>query len=302
MAGNTLRASCPYCKASALKAHGVYRRSDGTRVRRYRCRLCGRTFSDATGSPAFRLRKRAEWNRMIELLSDYLPLRRVAAMLRVSLPTAFRWRHRALAILARRPRTRLRGNVCVGYFYVRYSEKGSRTCNGPGSWGYYNWLRRRVLDPMRSSGRFRLLVDGRPSVILVAQNERGYQLYNLGQGQITPERLASGLKALVRAGSVVYAYDSRYFAAACEQSGLHFRDASQALRRARGRRTEPGDCWDGLPAVPEYAYGWFWQFHGIATRYLNHYIAWYCEIVRKCARSRQGGSSAADLDALRAVS
>src|SRR5690606_33462342 len=106
---------------------------DGTCLKRYLCRACGRTFSEATGTPACRLRKRKEWNEMAHLLTDYLPLRTMAARLKVSLSTAFRWRHRALAALGHQPRPQPAGRVCVGCFVIRYSEEGSRTCNGPGS-------------------------------------------------------------------------------------------------------------------------------------------------------------------------
>lgn len=291
---------CPHCRSRAVQGHGGYRRKDGSQVRRYRCQGCGRTFSQVTGSPAFRLRKRAEWNRMVELLTDYLPLRRVASMLGVSLSTAFRWRHRALAALAQRPRPQLEGRVCVGYFYIPYSEKGSRTCRGPGSWGYFNWLRKGVMDPTRSGSRFRLLIDGRPNVILVAQNEKGYQMCNLGQGRVTPEMLAAGLKTLVAPHSRVYGYDRRHLPRACETSNLHFRDASRALNAVCEGRTDAEDYWAELPRVPEYAYGWFRQFGGVATRYLEHYIVWYCDLVRRTERPGAARPRAPELDLLRA--
>lgn len=302
MSGSVTRpATCHHCQATAVQGHGSYKRRDGTCLKRYLCRACGRTFSEATGTPACRLRKRKEWNEMVHLLTDYLPLRKMAARLKVSLSTAFRWRHRALAALAQQPRPQLEGRVCVGYFVIRYSEKGSRTCNGPGSWGYFNWLRRRVLDPTRTGQRFRLLTDGRPSVIMVAQNEDGYRLFDLGQGRVTPERLAMGLKALVRPDSVVYAYEQRHFKVACQQSNLRFRDASRALGLLYEGNTEAEDYWAGLPAVPEYAYGWFRQFNGIATRYLEHYMAWYCDIVRKVIRNQRTHRDLPELELLKAT-
>ncbi len=237
---------------------------------------------------------------MVSLLVGFLPLRQVAARLGVSLSTAFRWRHRALAVLAQKPRTQLEGRVCVGCFYIRYSEKGSRICNGPGSWGYDHWLRKGVLDPTRTDQRFRLLADGRPNVILVAQNEQGYQLFHLGQGRVTADRLATGLKALLRPGSEVYAYQQRHFEAACRQSNLQFRDANRALALLYDRKTEAEEYWADLPAAPEYAYGWFRQFNGIATRYLEHYMVWYCEVVRKLARNLRRDSDLPELGMLTA--
>lgn len=298
--GSAAQRRCPACGESAVIRHGSFRMASGQRVQRYLCKSCWRTFSPNTGTPAHRIHKQRAWREMIELLADNLPLRQVASRLNIALSTAFRWRHRALAVLAQKPRTQLEGRVCVGCFYIRYSEKGSRICNGPGSWGYDHWLRKGVLDPTRTDQRFRLLADGRPNVILVAQNEQGYQLFHLGQGRVTADRLATGLKALLRPGSEVYAYQQRHFEAACRQSNLQFRDANRALALLYDRKTEAEEYWADLPAAPEYAYGWFRQFNGIATRYLEHYMVWYCEVVRKLARNLRRYSDLPELGMLTA--
>lgn len=51
---------CESCGASEWRPHGSYRTSDGVRVRRFRCAGCGRTRSERTGTPSYRLKRGAE--------------------------------------------------------------------------------------------------------------------------------------------------------------------------------------------------------------------------------------------------
>ena len=226
---------------------------------------------------------------MLHLLRETLPLRRTASLLRISVSTAFRWRHRALAALRRQVRP-LGGAVSVRVFLVKYSEKGSRVCNGPGSWGYWNNLRRGphpsgLFQPKAPGGarrRFRLLIDGRPLGVMAAQTEQGYELAVIGQGRITPAYLAKGLAQLVKKGSHVYAPGWTEYTKACETLGLiHHNgwaaldEGAEATPGAPARDANHAPVW--CPVPPE---SWLRTFKGVATRYLAHYLAWYRDIAR----------------------
>ena len=286
------RALCPRCGDSRVAKNGSFRLRSGERVQRYLCRACGRTFSPLTGKPAYRLRKRAEWNAMVHLLQTELPLRQTASRLSISLSTAFRWRHRALAYLNRRVCAPLGGDVSVRFFRVKYSEKGSRICNGPGSWGYWNIARRgpepewRPRPRMATSGkrRFRLLIEGRPVGVMVAQNEGGCELCILGQGRTTPELFGRGLAQLVKPGSQVFSFGGfrHDFEEACEALGLAHHDGHPSPDRVR------------VAPLPG---SWLRRFKGVATRYLAHYLAWFRDIVHHAGAP--GGTVPAECPTLR---
>ncbi len=233
---------CPACGGAQVVRHGSFRMASGQRVQRYLCKTCRRTFSPNTGTPAYRIRKQEQWREMIDLLVDDLPLRQVASCLGIALSTAFYWRHRALAALSARPREKLSGDVRVETFRVKYSEKGSRTTNGPGSWGYWNIVRRGIGPggPMRPglapAGRngFRLLIDGRPVSVMVAETDSGYELGILGQGRRTPDLVGEGLSRMVRPGSRVYAFGGSEYEKACEMLGYEYRDGIAAVSMCAG--------------------------------------------------------------------
>lgn len=289
------RRSCPRCGGRQVALHGGFRMASGRRVQRYLCRTCRRTFSSNTGTPSYRIRKQENWFAMVELLAENLSLRQVASRLGISLSTAFRWRHRALAVLAAQPRAQLEGDVSVDVFLVKYSEKGSRICNGPGSWGYWNLLRRGLADGGSRScagggrNRFRLFIDGRPLNVMVAETDGGYELEILGQGRRTPDMVGQGLSRLVKPGSRVFAFGGNEYRQACELLGYTHHDgvaaialqAKSAAPASSGGNQNGGEARRVYPTrSPNLPTWWLRQFRGVATRYLHHYLAWFRHIVR----------------------
>lgn len=88
--------SCPFCETRAdyvvdfrtIVRHGVYRRtSDSKAIERYRCRLCQKTFSQATKDPCFRQKKRHKNKRIGELLASGATQRRIARLERLNRKT-----------------------------------------------------------------------------------------------------------------------------------------------------------------------------------------------------------------------
>jgi transposase-like protein len=67
-------------------------------LQRYRCRGCGKTFNALTRTPLARLRYRERWLDQSQALIDGLSVTKAAQQLEVARSTAFRWRHRFLAL------------------------------------------------------------------------------------------------------------------------------------------------------------------------------------------------------------
>jgi transposase-like protein len=84
---------CPKCKAQHVVRNG---QADG--LQRYKCRGCGCTFNSLTGTPLARLRYRDKWVEQAQAMNDGLSVRKAAAAMDVHRTTAFRWRHRFLAL------------------------------------------------------------------------------------------------------------------------------------------------------------------------------------------------------------
>ena len=112
---------CPHCSAERVVKNGS---ADG--LQRYKCRSCRKTFNALTGTPLARLRMKGKWLEQTAALRDGLSLTQVTERMGISRHTAFRWRHRFLAL----PKT-VKAQALVGIaetdetFFLR-SNKGQR--------------------------------------------------------------------------------------------------------------------------------------------------------------------------------
>ena len=115
------RPACPHCSHDRVHRWGGF-----AGRRRYRCTACGRTFSDFTGSPLAALKHVNRWPAFCHCSLASLSVRRTGRLLGVDKGTAFRWRHRLLAALDASDYRVLIGSVMVDETSFRYSEKGRR--------------------------------------------------------------------------------------------------------------------------------------------------------------------------------
>ena len=77
--------------------HGFYRTTSGVR-RRFRCRICGRTFCSNTGTPYHRLQHRhATFDEAASLSVEGLSRSAIARVKRIAWNTVHRWLQRAAA-------------------------------------------------------------------------------------------------------------------------------------------------------------------------------------------------------------
>ena len=98
---------CPHCHSTRFRKHGFfYRRDDARRVQRYRCSLCGRSFSRAGFTPFYRHRHRRLKERIRLSLATNGTIRGTARSLKVDKSTVSRY----LVLLARQVRLRRQRN------------------------------------------------------------------------------------------------------------------------------------------------------------------------------------------------
>ena len=98
---------------------------------RYRCGVCGRTFNALSGTPLARLRHRECWGEYARALIDGDTVRGAARRCGVHKNTAFRWRHRFLALPADVKPSSLHGIVEADETYFLESHKGDRHLRRP---------------------------------------------------------------------------------------------------------------------------------------------------------------------------
>jgi transposase-like protein len=113
---------CPHCGGRSLRPWG-----NASGLPRYRCGDCRRTFNGLTGTPMARLRKKDRWLDQAKALTTGESVAKAAKRCGVAVTTAFRWRHRFLSAPALDKPTRLTGIVEADETFILESFKGKRS-------------------------------------------------------------------------------------------------------------------------------------------------------------------------------
>ena len=64
---------CPYCQGVDIVGHGNYKGR-----KRYKCKICAKTFNDLTGTSVSCIHKTDEWKSYLHCIADNLTLREAA--------------------------------------------------------------------------------------------------------------------------------------------------------------------------------------------------------------------------------
>jgi transposase-like protein len=247
---------CPSCACERYYRHG---QANG--LQRYRCRACGRTFNDLSGTPLARLRLREKWLDYLGTMLESKSVRAAASQIGVHRNTAFRWRHRFLE----RPRhdqpEHLVGIAEADEMFMLESQKGSRKLNRA--------ARKRG---GRASKRG---ISRELDCILVARDRSGQTVDALvGRGALTVTQLECHLlPRLDREVLLVSDSHAAYRSFACKHGIAH-----EAVNLRAGVRVRHGAAGaihvQNVNAYHQRFRQWLSRFRGVASRYLANYLGW----------------------------
>jgi transposase-like protein len=242
---------CPHCDGEFIVRNGT---ANG--LQRYKCRACGKTFNALTGTPLARLRHKGKWLDQTRALADGLTVRRASEHLSVAPSTAFRWRHRFLAVPRSVKPVALAGVAEIDETYVLESFKGQKVVGR---------------SPRKRGGSAATRGLSREQIpILVARDRSGtttdYVLSDSRKGAVM-----AVLKPLLPADVVVCTDGGGSIGQAVNDLGLeHHRVVTSKGVHAIG-------AWH-IQNVNSYHgrfKGWMHRFHGVATSYLENYLGWF---------------------------
>ena len=120
---------CPYCGSNKICKNGFT-----GKAQQFRCNACKKNYSIRTNTIFFQTHKSIKlWQKYIELFSQGLALRKIVVELdnKISLPTAFFWRHKILKVLTKKDdNDKLGGIIEADETFFEKSQKGSRNVKG----------------------------------------------------------------------------------------------------------------------------------------------------------------------------
>lgn len=248
---------CPHCGHQKVVRNG---NADG--LQRYKCRECGRTFNALTGTPLARLRQKGKWLEQAEVLRDGVTITQAAARLKVARSTAFRWRHRFMALPKTVQAQALRGIAEADETFFLRSNKGQRK------------LDRKPRKRGGSASKRGLSKEQVP--VLVARDRSGgtadFILAADGKANIV-----AALKPILASDAILCTDGSSVLAAAAKEIGVTHRPVNISA----GQRVIAGVYHiQNVNAYDSRLKNWIRRFHGVATKYLDSYLGWFRTIDR----------------------
>ena len=247
----------PRCNSEHWHRHG--RAND---LQRFRCRACGRTFNDLTGTPLARLRLKGKWLDYLSVLLDSLTVRAAAKRVGVHRNTAFRWRHRFLDRVKDDRPAQLTGIVEADETFLLESQKGSRKLERA---------------PRRRGGKAALRgMSHHLDCILVARDRSGNTIDAVtGRGALKASQLVRHLLPKLAPQALLVTDANAAYRSFVRAHGI----AHQAVDLQAGARVR-ASAQGAIHVQNVNAYHrrfkeWLARFHGVASRRLPNYLGWH---------------------------
>lgn len=227
---------------------------------RYRCKDCRKNFTDITSTPLYRTHKPDKWLDFIKCMLEGYSLRKSAELIGdVHFVTLFYWRHKVLSALKQMDFSTFSGIVEMDETYFLYSEKGKRNIKGR--------------KPRKRGGTstFRGISHEQVCVLIARDRQKSTYSGVLGRGRIVKTQLDKAIGSKLSSDNTLCTDAWRAFSTYAKSKGLeHYRFKSNGTERVKGLYH--------IQNVNNYhsrLKGWMQRFNGVATKYLNDYLAWF---------------------------
>lgn len=258
------RLICPHCNNHSVVRFGKYvikTRTGEVKRQRYRCKSCRQTFNDLTNTPFQRTRRPHLWVRFIECMIEGFSLRKCAELLHgeVTHVTLFYWRHKILAALKQIPTEAFQSIVEMDETYFLYSERGKRN------------IAERKPRKRGGKAKYRGISNEQVSVLVARDRQKITYSGVLGRGRIRTMNLDEAICGHLTDSNVLCTDSWRAFSSYANTKGLaHYRFKSDGKQRVKGVYHI-----QNVDSYHSRLKRWFDRFNGVATKYLQHYLAWF---------------------------
>ena len=247
---------CPSCTCKQYHRHG---QANG--LQRYRCRACGRTYNDLSGTPLARLSLREKWLDYLGCVLESKSVRASASQVGVHRNTAFRWRHRFLEGPRHDRPDRLHGIAEADEMFILESQKGSRKLDRPAR---------------KRGGRANKRGISRELDCVLVARDRGGQIVDavVGRGALTAAQLERHLLPRLDRQVLLVSDAHGAYRSFARKHGI----AHEAVNLRAGVRVRHGAAGaihvQNVNAYHQRFRQWLGHFRGVASRYLPNYLGW----------------------------
>ena len=221
---------------------------------RYKCKTCTVTFNAFSGTALARLRHPEKWNNYLTGMTYSMSLRSAASEYNIDLKTSFRWRHRFLEVINNDQAEELCEITELDETFFRESFKGQRKdLPRPARKRENDPNKARKVPVMVARDRKQHTVDG------ILENESADELCQHLNGRISIEATVCADAHLAHEKlAEMLGFD---FKELVTTAGQHVLEGIYHIQHVNAYHSELKRWIKGV-------------FHGVATCYLPHYLAW----------------------------
>ncbi|MED4727222.1 IS1595-like element ISAnmi1 family transposase [Aneurinibacillus migulanus] len=247
--------NCAHCKSNSVVRFDKY---NGRQ--RYKCKNCGKTFSDLTNSPLQGTHYPEKWIQFIDCMLKGMSLRESSKELGVHHVTLFYWRHKVLAALEQMQIEQFEGILEVDETYFLFSEKGKKNINDR--------------KPRKRGGvsQFRGISKEQVCVIVGRDRNKNTVSKVACLGRIEKTQVEKTIGRFISNDAILCTDGWRgYKTYAIEKGLVHYRiDTKKTGYVIKGLfHIQNVNNYHGRLKQ------WLDRFKGVASKYLNHYLAWF---------------------------
>ncbi|WP_166726914.1 IS1595 family transposase [Crenobacter cavernae] len=246
-------AACPHCAGATFCRWG-FTDAGG---QRYRCRDCGRSFTGLTGTPLCRIHDKHQLLANAQCMRDRLSVRAAAKQLGVHRNTAFRWRHLLMPSLERHQPAALEGVAEADEVFFRLSFKGCKR-------DMPRLAYRRAM-PATKRG---ISAEQIPVLTALCRGSRHSFMAVLPPLPNTAS-VSTALGPLVKPDTVLCADSAGLYKPLGKKLGI------TVWQIPSGSHKQGANHIQNVNALHSRIRGWFRPFKGVATKYLDKYLAWF---------------------------
>ncbi|KQL18390.1 IS1595 family transposase [Cytobacillus solani] len=246
---------CPHCSSEHVVRFGKY---NGRQ--RFRCKCCGKTFTDTTNTVLYHTRKGNEWITFVDCMFRGYSLRKSAEIVGVTWVTLFYWRHKLLNALKQLDVEHFEGIVEIDETYFLYSQKGQL--------GITERKSRKRGGKSKHRG-----ISHEQVCVLVARDRTKATVSKVAcMGRIVKPKVDDLIGSKLSKENVIVTDAWRAYKTYAKEKGLeHYRIKSDG-----GKHVIKGLYHiQNVNGLHSRLKQWIDRFKGVATKYLDNYLAWF---------------------------
>jgi transposase-like protein len=246
--------NCPHCDNSDIYGHGIYKGR-----KRYKCKNCGKTFNDLTGTAISGIKKVDKFHEYLQLTIESLTIRKAAELLDLNVKTIFDWRHKLLSSLLLVNGQVFSGIVECDDKQLDINEKGRRNLDRDAY--------KRPSDRKKKRG-----VSNDKVSIMVATDRKENPTMKIAKiGRVDEESIEKTIGGLVDKKNILCSdsHPSIIAWAGTKKLEHHTFVATRQHVKDKCYHVQHVNSLDSLYER------WVSRFNGISTKYLPQYLNWF---------------------------